>query len=1020
MKKKFINGLLLVALFVGFTGSLVSCKDYDDEKIEDLVGKLSDTETSLRTALEAQKQALENEIKNLTDRLNECMSTCEDFRNSITKKLDEYLTIEAWTQGLNEFRTELGGIYYTQDYINKNYYTKDEVDNLFKSLSNYYTKEEIDNLLNGLRDEMKKYVEISSLEETIAGMISEGKDKLTDALETYFINNKVIEEYIKGLGLSSEDVNKIVEAALVSVNATIAEVKATSDEALALAQKNAGAIEELKSSISALETSLDDVSKKLQKEIDDLNASLSTLQGTVNELQGTVTNLSNSVISLGEQLDKVQDTANQAKATADANSKLIANLESNYSALSAKVDGLEGTVEALKSMLGETNEEIAALKEQVAADKAEADKLHREMLETISGLASGITEVQQNLGQLRSEFEAALAEIRGELKSLQGNIDAANANIAANKTAIEKLAGVFENALAKFITGIEINGAYNQLFGTFNLPFDLRSDILVSFHGTLDDYGIRFPTDNAAYYAIPEAEQYNLITEGDLKMLGINDFSEVKGYVKRDGNSTIISQDGAEGNAGTLYMTVNPTDRDFTGTEFELIDSRNNTSVVTLSNIRKSDHLIYFGYTRGGIEGTQSSNGFYEAKATYKAEDLNSSARLEFDLGRLKEVAEDLQGTDAVNLTNLSTVIYKNLKNILPATAVKATWKDDLGQKSVVSQYAIAATSVRPLAFSFAKDTVFTRVPGFAQAEDFIDGLVDKVFAAMPDLSQIWNTIDIESIELDELTSDMKATFHVYLKNRSIISSGPKSVTVLLPSYTLIGINGEEVVIEPVDPRITVTITDNDAEIIIQYNIQAELEYMGQYTTEPVENIKAQISDFLVDVNKFIDQITDFSYANIATDIKDVFGEYFDKINKRLWRFLTPNKLLHPTMLWKSNGRYGLMSHSGKVPSVVHNTSFLLAPTTYTGEVLSPAYKKFVAVTNVYMAGTSAQEGDAVCKNILDKANKQDRINEVIEGGFDSFIEFKAEKGCVYEFLYMAVDYAGKVFANKFYVIVRE
>ena len=32
MKKKFINGLLLVTMIVGATSSLVSCKDYDDEK----------------------------------------------------------------------------------------------------------------------------------------------------------------------------------------------------------------------------------------------------------------------------------------------------------------------------------------------------------------------------------------------------------------------------------------------------------------------------------------------------------------------------------------------------------------------------------------------------------------------------------------------------------------------------------------------------------------------------------------------------------------------------------------------------------------------------------------------------------------------------------------------------------------------------------------------------------------------------------------------------------------------------
>ena len=42
MKRKFINGLLLLALFVGFTGSVVSCKDYDDEKLGNLDGRVAD------------------------------------------------------------------------------------------------------------------------------------------------------------------------------------------------------------------------------------------------------------------------------------------------------------------------------------------------------------------------------------------------------------------------------------------------------------------------------------------------------------------------------------------------------------------------------------------------------------------------------------------------------------------------------------------------------------------------------------------------------------------------------------------------------------------------------------------------------------------------------------------------------------------------------------------------------------------------------------------------------------------
>ena len=1046
MKKKFINGLLLVALFVGFTGSMVSCKDYDDEKVEDLRAKLNDAETSLRTALEAQKQALESQIAALETALKNCQETCADFRNTINEKLKEYLTITQWTTSLNEFRTELGGIYYTQDYINKTFYTKDEVDNLFRSLSNYYTKEEIDNLLNGLRDEMKKYVEISSLEQTIANMVSEGKDKLTDALETYFINNETIRNYIKGLGLSENDVKKIVEEALVSVNSTIQEVKATADSALALAQKNEGKITELQGTVTTLQSTvttiqnnltavqgevgtLKDTAAKLQSLIDGLQSSVTTLQnnlttlhGTVSSLEGTVNNLQLSIVSLGAQLDIVQNTANEAKATADANSKLIANLQSNYNALNVKVEGLEGTVEGLKSMIADANKEIDALKDQVAANKEEADKLHREMLETISGLASGLDALEANLGSLKSEFEANKEEVKGELNTLQENIDAANVNIAKNTVAIEKLADLFKNTMAKLITGIEINGTYNPLFGGFNLPIDVRSNVLVAFHGLLDDYGVRFPTTNAAYYALPELEQYDIITEKDLEMLGVEDLSEVKGYVKLNGNRYITNRDDAEGNAGKVYLTINPTDRDFTGTEFTLIDSRNNNSVVTLSDLKRSDELISHGYTRGGVVG-ESPNGFYEAKATFKAEDLEKGNRLDFDLSNIKEVAEDLKNwEDDDNLTRLITVIYQNLNNVLPANAVKATWTDDFGTKSVVSQYSIAATSVRPLSFAFAKDISYDRMPGYDKAEDFIDGLVDKIFAAMPDLSFLWDKFDIDRIEIDELTGDLTAKFHVYFNTRSIVSTGPKSVTISLPSYTLNGINGEKVTIHPKNPQITVTIADNDAEIIVEYNIEAELEYMARYCSEPVENIKAQIANFLEDVNDFIDSITGFTFQNVGDHLISGLNEYMQKITQNLWRFLHPNSLIQPTMMLKNTvtNKYAMMSRSGKVPSKMTETSFLIVPTTYTAELLSPAYKKFVAVTNVFKGGVSAQDGDADCKSVLDKANAQSRINEVIDGGFDDFIRFDGEKGYTYEFLYSAVDYAGKVFTNKYYVKVSE
>ncbi|MBR6827577.1 MAG: hypothetical protein IKM76_05390, partial [Prevotella sp.] len=132
MKKKFINGLLLAALFLGFTGSMVSCKDYDDEKVANLEGRLNDELTFLKA-----------QINSLSTSLNECKTTCANFRTLVEQT---YLTIAEF----NTFKDGLGNTYYTKAQVDQRIadelakcYTKAEIDALFNK---YYTKEELDAL----------------------------------------------------------------------------------------------------------------------------------------------------------------------------------------------------------------------------------------------------------------------------------------------------------------------------------------------------------------------------------------------------------------------------------------------------------------------------------------------------------------------------------------------------------------------------------------------------------------------------------------------------------------------------------------------------------------------------------------------------------------------------------------------------------------------------------------------------------------------------------------------------------
>ena len=87
-------------------------------------------------------------------------------------------------------------------------------------------------------------------------------------------------------------------------------------------------------------------------------------------------------------------------------------------------------------------------------------------------------------------------------------------------------------------------------------------------------------------------------------------------------------------------------------------------------------------------------------------------------------------------------------------------------------------------------------------------------------------------------------------------------------------------------------------------------------------------------------------------------------------------------------------------------------------EYIAPAYKKLVGVTNVYKDGASAQTGNPACMAALNKVNAQNGIAEILAGNTYQ-VSATLETGFVYEIVYTAVDFYGKVDAKKFYVTVK-
>lgn len=908
MKKKFINGLLLAALFLGFTGSMVSCKDYDDEKVANLEGRLNDELTSLKA-----------QINSLSTSLNECKTTCANFRTLVEKT---YLTIAAF----NTFKDGLGNTYYTKgevdqriadelancyttteiDSLFNKYYTKEELEALYftkeemeRRFGNYYTTGEIDGFFKDYytKKEIDKMLENFLTDEAVAKTIAELLDKenevLTTALNNYFLKDPVVEQYLRD-GKGGDIINEHINNALINVNNDISQARSIAKEALDLAKENGGKI--------------------------------TTLETNYNTLSNTVTSLSG-------ELNQVRETANAAKAAAEANAILISNLTEAYTEMNERVEDLEDGYAVMLITL-------AALADQAEADRLAADALHRQMLETISGLVSGVDE-------------------------LQGKIDKALEDIGNNTTAISNLLSKFKNVLAKFITGIEINGTQNPAFGSISLPIDMRSNILMAYYGHLDDYGIQFPTTRPAYYALEDGQ---VLTDEDVEMIGGLDNKAIK----IAGNQDIVSNmasDGTvpSGNAGKLYLTVNPTNRDFTGTEFQIINSRNEVSAIQLSDLTKSNDVLTFGVTRAGV-AEQSENGFYEAKATLAPADLAKAERLELDMDAAKDIANKIRNSEGgINVTGILSSVLNGTSLSVAANAVKTTWTDELGTRSVVSQYAIAATAVKPLSYAFAKDVDYNRVPGLGVIEDIADRFVDKMAAKFP---------EFDKYEINEIV----------LKD---FNPATLSVTVW----------------------VTVTKGETTKTEDVTFNLNSIVS---------IDPGKAVYYDDVVtlmdDLNDFFASFNTISVDALSVKVKNTVSEFLDIVNERFGRYFNPNKFMQPLMLIKANGSFARLSESAKYPAHVNATRLSLLPTSYNAEIIAPAFKKFIAVTNVSKDGVSAKGGDMDCKSVLDEANNQQSINEVIDGGYNGFIGFTGKAGYTYEILYTAVDYTGKVVVKKFYV----
>lgn len=724
--------------------------------------------------------------------------------------------------------------------------------------------------------------------------------------------------------------------------------------------------------IPGLDKKIDELERKHDEDIDDLWLAITGENGineAIADLSKTVSGNTKAIEDLQKLIDK--DKADEwSKAVEDAAEALerAKNDSAKLALLGDNLEDYDKMRDALAGALRDANGNWMSLEEYIKAQG----------FLTSDDIKDFVTK----------------AEFNDSLNVFRARIDEVSSKLEALTTEINTKLGLLQNSLNKYVSSVLIQGTDNPVFGSFAFPANISSNVLAAYYGDVKD--LKFPTDEPYNYV----DAQNALSAKDLEMMGVaagNQYYNGRVVSGMQADGTV-----AAGNAGTLYVTVNPNTVDATGATAVLVNSQDSKSGVMLSPLAETDKVLNFGYTRA------TGNGFYEAKATVTPSVVDEvSPRISYDdlkglKNEIKDAVNAVRNKGNVDITGLVYSVYSISSNILDAQAVKFPWSDtdiygNTIERATYSQYSLAATAVHPLSFAFAKDVHYDEFPGINKVEDIIGDMFNKIEDAIP-------TIDVDNLNIHIEIED-------FVFDPVELEDGSVEVNVdILDEET-----GKHY-------KQTIDITDKVEEAVNEALGSAAGD-VSAYIKDVVDQLNEQVAQ----INDIIDQLRDINeIGNKLDEVEDKIYDYLSKGENLLLKLVNnANELLQPMMLAKTADSYVVLSRSASAPTKFRAASMttdgiILRPTTYSAEVLAPAFKKFVGVANVYKDGKSAQGGDANCQAALKAANSSSEGFCTVQEGDWNKARFKVssqyKKGYVYEIVYTAADYSGKIVVKRFYI----
>lgn len=620
--------------------------------------------------------------------------------------------------------------------------------------------------------------------------------------------------------------------------------------------------------------------------------------------------------------------------------------------------------------------QYASLDEAVAASKLYTDEKIEEAKDELS----------QSIEALRGEDAEAREQLESSLlEKISANGDAIASEAEARQQLKKNYDLAFGYLVNKNLSSIAINATENPVLGYYNAAFlGSQLNLASSFYGT----------------AVQTSQ----------------DFGVEKGEFLNDGN------------AGKIYITLNPTEIEPACiTDLKLVDSQGNEAKgFKLGDeegnlIKKTDRVLTYGFTKAA-----SANGFYEVpvRATDPANDDFS-----LNKGELKDAAKNIIAKlqnpkeSNLNLSQIATTLYSTVNNQLKAYTVKATYRlydptqSDVKKRwvkktQVAPAYNMAAFAVKPLSYNTLKDNQSLKNLGLALDKYMLPTLSDKLGKFMDALDFQIKNEDGKQIKMYSMLSSKNVV--AYENGNDVILVNTKThEEYTLPNTKIAKNMSGSSLDQNVWKLHKETYTDPEGNTwdswywAPDYD-EATYNYERMYVFESTDNT---IDELLSSINDQIGtqlQPVKDAITNAATKWDNAITPVNNLLHKINGHISDVNQLLQPTMLYKSsktNYWNTLSTLKGKLGTRMTGTgSTVLVATSWTGELLAPAYKKSVYVKgNPAGAKVTLMDGTTPAKKFAGSTQK---------------VLFTATAKGDYTIVYEAVDYSGVPAKKEYHITV--